>query len=240
MQCTTIIPCYNEAATLGIALAALPREVADHELVQAAWAGLLETGYDGKAGLRLLWGADVAASARAVAAGPAALFVAGAEKGRGFLSARDIGTGKETWSVRDFPGNAWEVCAGPGVVCVAGGDQGKGWISVHDAADDDVERAGAAMHGDDLDIAARAQLALVQMHAIDVVAEARQALGYRELWDYLDTPGADLDATADLIRTHTRQFAKRQLTWFRHLPTLAPVPADAADAVEMAMKVWEV
>ncbi len=68
--------------------------------------------------------------------------------------------------------------------------------------------------------------------------EAAQALGYRELWDYLDTPGAGLDATADLIRTRTRQFAKRQLTWFRHLPTLAAVPADAPDAAERALRAW--
>ncbi len=68
--------------------------------------------------------------------------------------------------------------------------------------------------------------------------EARQALGYRELWDYLDTPGASLDATADLIRTHTRQFAKRQLTWFRHLPTLLPVPADAPDAAGRVLRAW--
>jgi tRNA dimethylallyltransferase len=71
-----------------------------------------------------------------------------------------------------------------------------------------------------------------------VSREAGQALGYRELWDYLDTPGASLDATADLIRTRTRQFAKRQLTWFRHLPTLVPVPTDAPDAADRALRAW--
>jgi tRNA dimethylallyltransferase len=71
-----------------------------------------------------------------------------------------------------------------------------------------------------------------------VSREASQALGYRELWSYLDTPGASLEATADLIRTRTRQFAKRQLTWFRSLPTLAPVPAGAPGAVEQALRVW--
>ncbi|HEX4608607.1 MAG TPA: tRNA (adenosine(37)-N6)-dimethylallyltransferase MiaA [Urbifossiella sp.] len=69
--------------------------------------------------------------------------------------------------------------------------------------------------------------------------EASQALGYRELWDYLDTPGASLDAATDLIRTRTRQFAKRQLTWFRHLPTLVPVPADATDAADRVLRAWE-
>jgi tRNA dimethylallyltransferase len=71
-----------------------------------------------------------------------------------------------------------------------------------------------------------------------VSREAAQALGYRELWNYLDTPGANLDATAALIRTRTRQFAKRQLTWFRNLPTLVPVPADAPDAAERALRAW--
>ncbi|MCS6865094.1 MAG: tRNA (adenosine(37)-N6)-dimethylallyltransferase MiaA [Gemmataceae bacterium] len=68
--------------------------------------------------------------------------------------------------------------------------------------------------------------------------EARQALGYRELLAYLET-GGDWHHTVEQIRTHTRQFAKRQLTWFRHLPTLVPVPADAADVVEQILRAWE-
>lgn len=67
--------------------------------------------------------------------------------------------------------------------------------------------------------------------------EARQALGYRELLEWLDT-GGDLGAVADLIRTRTRQFAKRQLTWFRHLPSLVPVPADAPDALDRVRAAW--
>jgi tRNA dimethylallyltransferase len=68
--------------------------------------------------------------------------------------------------------------------------------------------------------------------------EARQALGYRELLEYLEL-GGDWDETVDLIRTHTRQFAKRQLTWFRHLPSLVAVPADAPDAADRVLKAWE-
>ncbi len=67
--------------------------------------------------------------------------------------------------------------------------------------------------------------------------EARQALGYRELIEHLET-GGDLNATGELIRTRTRQFAKRQLTWFRHLPALVPVPADAPDAAERVLAAW--
>ena len=45
---------------------------------------------------------------------------------------------------------------------------------------------------------------------------ARQAVGYREIIDHL-AGKADLPSTIQLVRTRTRQFAKRQLTWFRSL-----------------------
>jgi tRNA dimethylallyltransferase len=47
--------------------------------------------------------------------------------------------------------------------------------------------------------------------------EARQALGYKELFDYLDGR-CDLEAAAERIRTRSRNYAKRQVTWFRRLP----------------------
>ena len=47
--------------------------------------------------------------------------------------------------------------------------------------------------------------------------EARQALGYKELFDHLDGL-VGLDEAVVRIQTRTRNFAKRQLTWFRHLP----------------------
>jgi len=47
--------------------------------------------------------------------------------------------------------------------------------------------------------------------------EAGLALGYRELNDFLDDR-RDWDDTVALIQQRTRNFAKRQLTWFRHLP----------------------
>ncbi len=48
--------------------------------------------------------------------------------------------------------------------------------------------------------------------------EARQALGYKELLDFLDGHGGTLDEVVQRVKTRTRNFAKRQLTWFRHLP----------------------
>ncbi|MCS6977397.1 MAG: tRNA (adenosine(37)-N6)-dimethylallyltransferase MiaA [Gemmatales bacterium] len=46
--------------------------------------------------------------------------------------------------------------------------------------------------------------------------EARQALGYKELLDHL-AGNISLTDAVDRIKTRSRQFAKRQLTWFRHL-----------------------
>jgi tRNA dimethylallyltransferase len=43
---------------------------------------------------------------------------------------------------------------------------------------------------------------------------AGQALGYREVLDYLDN-NASLDETIDKIKSKSRRYAKRQLTWFR-------------------------
>jgi tRNA dimethylallyltransferase len=47
--------------------------------------------------------------------------------------------------------------------------------------------------------------------------EASAALGYRELWAYLDGALAWSDAVARIIQ-RSRNYAKRQLTWFRQLP----------------------
>ena len=44
---------------------------------------------------------------------------------------------------------------------------------------------------------------------------ARQALGYKEVITHLRGE-ATLEETVELVKTRTRQFAKRQLTWFRH------------------------
>ncbi len=45
---------------------------------------------------------------------------------------------------------------------------------------------------------------------------ARQALGYKEVIDHLEDK-ASMEETIDRIQTRTRQFAKRQHTWFRNL-----------------------
>jgi tRNA dimethylallyltransferase len=52
--------------------------------------------------------------------------------------------------------------------------------------------------------------------------EAAQALGYKEVFAHLDGH-ASLAATIARVQTRSRQFAKRQLTWLRHLPECRPV-----------------
>ena len=47
---------------------------------------------------------------------------------------------------------------------------------------------------------------------------ALQAIGYRQVVEYLGRDSrspAALEATIKLVKIRTRQFAKRQLTWFR-------------------------
>lgn len=64
--------------------------------------------------------------------------------------------------------------------------------------------------------------------------EARQALGYRQLWDWIEqgqaTPLAEVVAR---IKTATRRFARQQLTWLKRLPDAAPLDM-AADEGPLA------
>ena len=55
--------------------------------------------------------------------------------------------------------------------------------------------------------------------------EASAAVGYRDLWAFLEGQ-ADWPATVARIQQRTRQYAKRQLTWFRHLPECQCVTAE--------------
>jgi tRNA dimethylallyltransferase len=55
--------------------------------------------------------------------------------------------------------------------------------------------------------------------------EASQALGYKEVFDYLDGR-AGLEETIVRIQTRSRNLAKRQLTWFRSLSECVPVVDD--------------
>jgi tRNA dimethylallyltransferase len=54
---------------------------------------------------------------------------------------------------------------------------------------------------------------------------ARQALGYKELFDYIEGKSTYPQAV-EYIKQNTRNFAKRQETWFRSLCECRFIPAD--------------
>jgi len=61
--------------------------------------------------------------------------------------------------------------------------------------------------------------------------EAAQALGYKELFAHLDGQ-ATLEEAIARIQARTRNFAKRQITWFRHMPQCLPATE------ELTFRLW--
>jgi len=61
-----------------------------------------------------------------------------------------------------------------------------------------------------------------------VGTSARQALGYKELFDYLEGKSTFPQAV-EYIKQNSRNFAKRQETWFRSLCECRFIPADKPD-----------
>lgn len=55
---------------------------------------------------------------------------------------------------------------------------------------------------------------------------ALQTVGYKELFAALKG-GASIDEAVEQIKVHTRQYAKRQMTWFKKDPDYAWLPPDA-------------
>jgi tRNA dimethylallyltransferase len=55
--------------------------------------------------------------------------------------------------------------------------------------------------------------------------KALQTVGYKEYFDYFDGK-TDEKKCIELIKTHTRQYAKRQLTWFNNQPEIHWIEAD--------------
>jgi tRNA dimethylallyltransferase len=65
---------------------------------------------------------------------------------------------------------------------------------------------------------------------------ASQALGYKEILDHLDR-GIPLEDTINNIKKRSRNYAKRQLTWFRHIPDLYWIDLDEEDLVSPSERV---
>ena len=60
---------------------------------------------------------------------------------------------------------------------------------------------------------------------------ASQAIGYRQVLEYLDG-GPGRTETVELVKARTRQFAKRQRTWFRNQMICQPVGWAAGKSVD--------
>ncbi|WP_126246579.1 tRNA (adenosine(37)-N6)-dimethylallyltransferase MiaA [Chitinophaga rhizosphaerae] len=64
---------------------------------------------------------------------------------------------------------------------------------------------------------------------------ALQTVGYTEIFEYLDG-NSSLESAVEGIKTHTRQYAKRQMTWFRRDPDLTWFDARSPEAVEIFVR----
>ncbi len=76
---------------------------------------------------------------------------------------------------------------------------------------------------------------LRELGVFEVCPTAAQAIGYKELFPYLDGK-ASLDACVEVLKTATRHYAKRQLTWFSAKEYVTwvdcdrPIPSSSAAA----------
>ena len=69
--------------------------------------------------------------------------------------------------------------------------------------------------------------------------QSSQALGYREILDALEQ-GTPLEQAKVLIQRNTRHMARKQLTWFRHMPYVRWVDVGARSPTVLADKVVSV
>jgi tRNA dimethylallyltransferase len=84
-------------------------------------------------------------------------------------------------------------------------------------------------------LVAEVQGLLVRNHGLGKTA--RQALGYKEVIDHLER-GVSLPETIALIQTRTRQFAKRQHTWFKNLVECTAVEIEGNETpCEIALRI---
>jgi tRNA dimethylallyltransferase len=64
---------------------------------------------------------------------------------------------------------------------------------------------------------------------------AVQTIGYRELFDYFEGL-CSLEAAVEKVKIHTRQYAKRQMTWFRKEPSVSWMDAQNPDLMTLGLK----
>ena len=64
---------------------------------------------------------------------------------------------------------------------------------------------------------------------------AAQAIGYKEFFSYFEGT-APLDACTEKLKQASRNYAKRQLTWFRHMDGVVWLDASAPDVTARAVQ----
>lgn len=76
------------------------------------------------------------------------------------------------------------------------------------------------------------------LRACDKADTVRQAIGYKELYAYLDGT-CSLEEAAEEIKRATRRYAKRQLSWFRNKGNFHPLYAEDGNVVSAAAAIVE-
>ena len=69
-------------------------------------------------------------------------------------------------------------------------------------------------------------------------ATAMQAIGYKEFFPYFEGT-ATLDACTEKLKQASRNYAKRQLTWFRHMDGVVWLDASAPDVTARAVQLTQ-
>ena len=72
---------------------------------------------------------------------------------------------------------------------------------------------------------------LREMGVFEICLTAAQAIGYKELFPYLDG-AATLDEVTETLKTATRHYAKRQMTWFSAKPYVTWLDMDGDDGIK--------
>ena len=67
---------------------------------------------------------------------------------------------------------------------------------------------------------------------------AAQAIGYKEFFPYFEGT-ATLDACTEKLKQASRNYAKRQLTWFRHMDGVVWLDASAPDVTARAVQLTQ-
>ena len=67
---------------------------------------------------------------------------------------------------------------------------------------------------------------------------AMQAIGYKEFFPYFEGT-APLDACTEKLKQASRNYAKRQLTWFRHMDGVVWLDASAPDITARAVQLTQ-